>query len=568
MNSPETPAPHAAAPRADAALARALAQPVLFGKPNRAALASCALPAGRRVVRVGVHRNHAIEPVVSACAPYAAWNDLDYRWLIGDYDDSLSLAAVPEADVHVLWLDTTRIRLQEDALAAWLGARIEALRARTDRPIVVAAWPLSVSQGAALGALALRDVHVADVEPLAQVMGAAWLDARTAALSGTSLSNRACLHLARELACRWLPAAVLSPVKCIAVDLDGTLYEGVLGEDGIAGVRLGEAHVALQRRLAQLREEGMLLALVSRNERADAEALFAARVDFPLRWADFSAIEVSWDDKARGIERAASHLRIATDACVFVDDNPGELASVASRLPATTVHARPDAGETLSALDHVAGIFRWTRSSADALRAGDLRASGERDAMRSAAGSDEDYLRSLEARVTFYVGADAHVARMAELARKTNQWNLALRRMSESEIAQSIAADPRNGVAFSLSDRLSDSGVVGALVGEVDGATLHVREASVSCRALGRSIEDVMLTWALRLMAEGRGVDRIRFDVVKGPRNGPARDWLARFSARPLADDAKFVEIDMRDVAGRVLPDTVAVVVEDREVTP
>lgn len=554
--------------RAAEALARAAAQPTLFGEPNRAGLLECALPQGRRAVTVAVHRNHAVEPVTSACTPYAAWNDLDYRWVVGDYDDSLSFATVPPADVHLLWLDTARIQLQEDALASWLGARAQALRARTDRPIVVAAWPLSHRQREVLGALAIRDVHVANLDPLAASLGSKWLDRRTEALSGTALSNRACLLVARELACRWLPATVLPPVKCIALDLDGTLYEGVLGEDGIGGVRLSEGHAALQRKLVQLREEGMLLALVSRNERADAEALFAARPDFPLKWTDLSAIEVSWDDKARGIERAAHHLRIAADAFVFVDDNPGELASVASRLPATTVHARPAAGETLEALMHVGGLFRWTRSSADALRAGDLRASDEREAMRATAGSDEDYLRSLEARVTFHVGADAHVARMAELARKTNQWNLALRRMSESEIAQRIAADPRNGVAFSLSDRLSDSGVVGSLVGEVEDGTLHVQEASVSCRALGRSIEDVMLTGALRLMAEGRGVARIRFDVVKGPRNGPARDWLARYSGQPLDDDVKAVEIDMRDVAGRALPDTVTVVVEDREVTP
>jgi len=551
--------------RAADALTRALAQPVLFGAPNRAALLGCTLPARGRTFEVAVNRNHGIEPVTSACAPYAAWNGIAYAWTVGDYDDSLSFGHLPDADVHLVWLDTLRITLDEHALVAWLGDRLASLRARTDKPIVVAAWPLTRAQRDAIATLAIRDMHVADLGPLAEMLGPRWLDRRTEVLSGTPLSNHACLHVAREMACRWLPAAVLPPVKCIAVDLDGTLYDGVLGEDGIAGVRLGDHHAALQRAIADMRSEGMLLALVSRNERADVEALFAQRPDFPLRWTDLSAIEVSWDDKARGIERAAGRLRIGTDAFVFVDDNPGELAAVSACLPVATVHARPDARETLTALEHVAGVFRWTRSAADAVRADDLRAADEREALRSAVVSDEEYLRSLEARLTFYVGADAHIARMAELARKTNQWNLALRRTSEAEIAQRVAEHPANGVAFSLSDKLSDSGVIGALVGEVANGTLHVREAAVSCRALGRSIEDVMMTQALRLMAEGRDIQRVRFDVVQGPRNAPARNWLARYARAEIDEATSYVDVAMADIACRPLPDAIAIAVDSVE---
>lgn len=551
---PDSPAAHA--------LARALAQPVLFGVPNRAALLACSLPPGRRRIVVGVHRNHAVEPVASACAPYAAWNDIACEWHVGDYDDSLSVVDVPQADVHLVWLDASRIALAEDELARWLGTRLQALRARTLSPIVVAAWPLAVSQRERIDTLRLPDVHLADLEPLALELGARWTDARTATLSGTSLSNQACLRVARELACRWLPAATLPPVKCIAVDLDGTLYDGVLGEDGAEGVRLDEGHVALQEELVRQRRAGVLLALVSRNQRADAQALFSRRHDFPLRWDDFSAVEVSWDDKSAGIERTAGQLRISTDACVFIDDNPGELAAVASRVPLATVHARADGGETLAALRHVAGIHRWTRSASDALRANDLRAAHARATAQAMAVSQDDYLRSLEARLSFYVGSRTHLTRMAELARKTNQWNLALRRMGEAEMAQRIAMHPGNAVAFALSDKLSDSGVVGAVVGRVENRTLHVDEVSISCRALGRSTEDVMITVALRLMARGRDVDRVRLAVVKGPRNAPARDWLARYAGTALADSVTHVDLPMAAINGRVLPEAIAVTVD------
>ena len=159
----------------------------------------------------------------------------------------------------------------------------------------------------------------------------------------------------------------------MALDLDGTLYRGVLGEDGAAGVALTAGHRSLQQYLAELRRGGMLLALVSRNELADVQALFAQRCRLPASLADFSAVEVSWNPKAAALPRVAEQLRIGLDAMVFVDDNPGELAEVAAAHPVVTVHARPDAKETLAAFTHVAGVFRWSGTRADELRADDLQ---------------------------------------------------------------------------------------------------------------------------------------------------------------------------------------------------
>ena len=166
-------------------------------------------------------------------------------------------------------------------------------------------------------------------------------------MAGTPVSNAAQPLLARKLACHWIPATIFPPIKAVALDLDNTLHDGVLGEDGIQGVQLTPAHQALQHFIKSLQQRGIFIALLSRNEPIDVEALFAQRDDYPLRWDDFSVTEISWGDKAAAINRIAKALRVAADSILFVDDNPGELASVAAQLPQVhTVYASPDAGQT------------------------------------------------------------------------------------------------------------------------------------------------------------------------------------------------------------------------------
>ena len=524
------------------AVTRADWQASLFGPLSRARLARCTPAWPLRSISVRVHRNHGFEPVSTACAPFAAWNGLDLVWTIGAYDDSLVFDVAGDADVEIVWFDTARVR-DAHVGTSWLADRLSALRARTDQPILVLAWPLSDAQRSAIEQVALPGVTVVDLDPLAEALGSDWLDERGVRLAGTRLSNRACLHVARAVACQWLPAVALPPRKAVAVDLDGTLYRGVLGEDGAAAVELTPGHHALQARLVALHDAGVLLALVTRNERADVLNLFTKRADFPLRHQHFSALEASWDDKAAALARACETMRIGADAVVFVDDNAGELAAVASALPVLTVHARDDAGETLAALDHAAGLFRFARQREDTLRTADLRAVAmRRDAERSAVSPDE-YLRDLDVWLEYAVDRREHLARMAELCAKTNQFNLSLRRMNPVELGRTLEAEDARIVTIALTDRLSDSGIVGLVVGRRDADAVRIAELCVSCRALGRRIEDAMLTQAVRLLAEGWSPQRVLFDVSHGPRNAPAREWLARYADVRLDTDATQVPV-------------------------
>jgi len=324
------------------------------------------------------------------------------------------------------------------------------------------------------------------------------------------------------------------PLKAVATDLDGTLYDGVLGEDGAANLIVTPGHIQLQRKLLELRERGVILAIISRNDPRDIEMLFACREDFAVRLTDFSVIDAGWDTKGAALKRIASRIGIDTSAVAFIDDNPGDLVDVAMSCAAPTVHATTNAAQTVAALGHVAGAFRWRKTAEDSMRAEDLRQSVARDTLRDAADTEDDYLRSLRVRLEYHVGAAGHVARAADLVSKTNQFNLSLRRMPEAQIARRLGQHRQNVVTIGLADRLSDSGIVGVVIGELVDDTLIIEELCISCRALGRRLEDDIVTQALLLMAEGRPPTALSFDVRDGPRNAPAREWLVRYAhARP-----------------------------------
>lgn len=511
------------------------AQAVMFSRRiSRLALSQLQSPAsGARRLRVNLWRNHAIEGLLPVVEPYCSYRGWLPDFRLGGYDDTLSFADWQEADAELLWLDSSRYRARASFAdwAKWLDSRLRALRDTTPAPIILATWSEGESESEALQRTAdsIPAVFFADVAAACADAGLPLLDLRSAALAGSPVGKAAQLELARKLACHWLPATLFPPVKAIVLDLDQTLHRGVLGEDGIGGVQLTPAHAEFQSYLKSLRRQGIFLALVSRNERVDVEILFAERSDYPLRWQDFSATEVSWGDKAAAMERIAETLRIGHAAMLFVDDNPGELANVAMQTPEIhTILAHADASLTQQVVHYFPGVWRWKVEREDAKRIQDVRANGRRDALAKHATTQAEYFRSLQATLVYRHSPQQQLSRLADLCNKTNQFNLALRRFNQAELAERLGRSNACVTSVQLTDRFADSGVIAVVIAERKGEQLLVEEVCVSCRALGRQLENAIVLCALRDMPIFAGCREVAFRVRRGPRNQPALDWLAR----------------------------------------
>lgn len=516
------------------AVNRFTAQSVLFApQVSRLALMELNLPTGTgQKMTANVWRNHAFEPLQPLVGPYFAYRGWRVNFHLGAYDDALLFSEKQKADIEIVWLDSDRFlaRMPFAVWIEWLEERLRALRATTTAPILLVTWGRGDKEADSLQWLAdrLPAVFFADLEAVCFATGAQLRDSRSSTLAGTPLSKTAQILAARELACHWLPGALLPPVKAIVLDLDHTLHAGVLAEEGIEWVQLTPAHTDLQHYLKLLRDRGIFLALASRNERSDVEALFAQRQDYPLRWEDFSAVEVSWDDKAAAVERIAKTLRIAPDAVLFVDDNPGELASVGMRLPQVhTVHARADAHLTQQAIHFYPGLWRWKIESEDAKRIQDAKANTERESLAASVTDPLEYFQSLQISLAYFYNPKEQLSRLADLCNKTNQFNLALRRFNLAELANRMEREDACVASVQLTDRLADSGVIAVIVAERSGTQLRVEELCISCRALGRHLEDTIILWTLRNMPIADDCCELVFRIRQGPRNQPALDWLA-----------------------------------------
>lgn len=515
-------------------LQRHSAQQILFcAQPRRADILDLKLPqADATRVAINVWRNHNFETLSALIEPYSLFGRWLPTWRSSAYDDSLSFEGWQPAAAELIWLDSERLAAatKPDAWLTWLEQRLQTLRALSHAPIVLATWLRAEQTAAALHALCERlpEVYLLELLQLCRAHAVELLDARMAALSGSPVAKAAQLVIARELACHALPAVLFPPIKAVALDLDETLHAGVLGEDGVTGVRLSEGHRALQQELEALRERGVYLCLISRNELRDVESLFELRTDYPLRLQDFSAIEVSWDEKVAALRRAAERLRVGVDALLFVDDNAGELAAVAAALPALhTVHAKPEAEETQRALSYYPGLWRFRSGAADKLRVADLHANAAREQLASQLSDPGEYFRSLQIKLTFRYNPLDQLERLAELCLKTNQFNLALKRWSAATLREYLRLPDTSIASVQLQDRLSDSGVIAVLCARREHGVLHVQELCISCRALGRRLEQSIVMLAVRGMPNFQGCVQVAFDVALGPRNQPALHWLA-----------------------------------------
>ena len=317
--------------------------------------------------------------------------------------------------------------------------------------------------------------------------------------------------------------------KCLVLDLDNTLWSGVIGDDGIDGIVLGEgsaageAHLALQRYALQLKERGVILAVCSKNDPIIAEAVFREHPEMLLRRGDFAAFVANWSDKAENLKTIATALNIGIDSLVFVDDNPAERARIRESLPMVAVPEMPDDAAHYVRCLADAGYFEATSFTAeDRHRTAQYTANAEREALLGSSQSMDSFLSGLSMSVVFGPFASVDFARVTQLINKTNQFNPTTRRYNREEIA-AFAAVPENiTLQFRLLDRFGDNGLVSTLMLRPHPEQPDVFDIDtwvMSCRVFGRQFEFEIMNIAVET-ARCRGARAFRADYVPTPKNG------------------------------------------------
>ena len=390
-----------------------------------------------------------------------------------------------------------------------------------------------------LGLNAPPFVHVLDVEFLSARIGTsksqdtrAWFESKQA--YGAELI----LAVAREIAHQILSLRE-SPKKVAVLDLDNTLWGGVIGDDGLDGIEIGdtsprgEAFKAFQHYLLSLTERGILLAVCSKNDHDKAIEPFEKHPEMVLRLKDIVSFQANWEPKSDNLRRISQELNVGLDSLVFIDDNPAEIELVKQFVPEVeTVLLSDDPSEHASRLQDARHFEPKSLTAEDLERASQYKREALRQEVLLSASNLDDYWTSLQMEAIFREFRAVDVPRISQLINKSNQFNLTTRRRTEAEI-QTIMADPAY-VHFTarLSDRFGDHGLISVVVGRIARGELEIDTWLMSCRVLKRQVESGILNEIVRL-ARARGCARIRGLYLPTAKNGIVRDHYPQLGFVP-----------------------------------
>jgi len=381
-------------------------------------------------------------------------------------------------------------------------------------------------------------IHVIDYAGLVHRIGALkWYDDRMAHYARAPIAQAALPELAREYV-KFFRALTGKAKKCLVVDLDNTLWGGIVGEEGPQGIALGaeypgSAYLDFQRAVRSLQERGVILAIASKNNPGDVDEVFASNTHMLLRREDFSVIRVGWNPKSQSVAEIAAHLNIALDHVVFVDDNPAECDEVAHALPGVTVLPLPAQPEHFVRALLEPGYFDSLSISSEDLRRAELyQQRDQAEELRAQSESIEDFYRRLQMEVIFASVDDSSLARAAQLTQKTNQFNVTTIRYTEAQIMERLA-DPNYLVTtVQVRDRFGDNGIVGFMMACTSAADMEIDTLLLSCRVIGRTVETAMLAFVCE-HATQRGIRRVRGRIVPTAKNAVARDLYGRHGFQP-----------------------------------
>lgn len=330
--------------------------------------------------------------------------------------------------------------------------------------------------------------------------------------------------------------------KCLVLDLDNTCWGGVIGDDGLNGIRLGnesasgEAYMAFQNYAKELKQRGVLLAVSSKNEHDIAKEGFT-HSDSVLTFDDFTSFKANWDPKSINIESIAREINIGLDSLVFIDDNAVERSIVESQLPVVSV---PDVGNNvLNFIDYIEknGYFEISSLSTDDINRNKFYSDNqERDKELSTFENYQDFLKSLAMEAEIQPFSDVYIERITQLINKTNQFNLTTKRYTVPEIEYIAKNENYITLYGKLTDKFGDNGLIAIVIGEIQGDKCFIDTWLMSCRVLKRDMEFAMLEMLVKECAN-RNIREIFGVYKRTPKNNMVANLYAEFGFELLDAD-------------------------------
>ena len=391
------------------------------------------------------------------------------------------------------------------------------------------------------------NVHILDMEYLSSYYGKAqWFDEASYFLTKQGFSMDYIGVVSSEIT-RIILSIAAKTNKCLVLDLDNTIWGGVVGDDGPMGIDvdphdpLGEAYRAFQSYVLSLKERGVILAVNSKNDEDIAKEPFLKNPDMVLKLDDIACFCANWDDKASNMAFIAKSLNIGIDTLVFFDDNPAEREIVRKFCPSVTVIEVPAEPENyVRALDQ-AGVFDWAAiTDEDKVRSSSYVENAKRAKLSESFVDYEDYLRALEMKMSSGVIGENEIGRFTQLTNKSNQFNLRTNRYSESVIRSMMEDKNVRCIYVSLSDKFTTYGIISCIIlrTAADDAALRdddcfIENWCMSCRVLRRGVEEFAFE-QVKQRARELGCRRIVGEYIRTKKNGMVEGLYAKLGFKAM----------------------------------
>jgi FkbH-like protein len=532
----------------------------------------------KKKFRIAILRNVTIEPLLPVISGEIAQLGMQPDIYVGGFDaiaedifDPDSAFCKHKADAVILfqWLELISQSLQneilslgldgiEDEITRVLGhfrSQFTALRSQTTasvfvnnfaelyRPVlgileaqgggVQQAAMVKLNSGLAALAREFSDIYIVDLQALFSKIGSETaFDDRYWAMAKAPLGKSALVPVGQEYG-RFIRALSGQSRKCLVLDCDGTLWGGIVGEDGMEGIRLGleypgNSFVAFQNEILNLYHRGIILAICSKNNEEDVLEVLRDHPNMILKEEHFAAIRVNWSDKADNLIGIADELNIGIESLVFADDTDFECDRIRGALPDVGVlHLGGDPSSYRRQLLDAGMFDALTFSDDDLKRNQSYQAERKRKSLSTTATSLEDYLASLEIKARIENISDDHIPRASQLSLKTNQFNLTTKRYTESDIRALASGEDSAVISMWLGDSVAEIGIIGLGIVCYENATAEIDTFLMSCRALGRKAENALLK-VLIDNARGRGCSVLKGTFLPTKKNAQVSNFYEK----------------------------------------
>lgn len=509
--------------------------------------------------------------MINSARPDAALLLIDYRWLQLE-----ALTAIGEAERRIE-AATTRLFAMADSLRRNNGAAVIMQTLASPPESLFGSYDIRVAESlrASIADINRRIVaktreagfYLLDTAALAERIGTdAWFDPVQWFSFKLPMSAH-CNRIYADHLGRLLGAIRGKARKCLVLDLDNTCWGGVIGDDGLEGIQIGqgspagEAFLSVQRLAKDLRSRGVILAVASKNDEDVARSPFRQHPDMLLKEQDFAAFQANWIDKASNLEAIAKKLNIGLDAIVMLDDNPAERAQLRAALPMVAVPELPSDPCWFGPFLMAAGYFEATSFSQDDLtRIDSYSTDAQRADVMAKARNLGEYLTTLEMVMTVRPFNAIGRQRITQLINKTNQFNLTTRRYTEADVA-AMQDDPDTyTLQVRLRDKFGDLGMIAVAIcrrrAVDDQLVWDIDTWLMSCRVLGRQVEEAMLG-EICAAAQRAGIDKVVASYQPTSKNGMVRDHYTKLGFRFIEEDGNGVihyELIPANVQARNIP--------------